>query len=82
MAKAPTLLGDVKAKLPTRRGFAPWYECLPQDLAGEVQRIKCQWRAGKLKASKTGLGNTLSRALKARGIQIGHAGVIKWLERP
>lgn len=82
MPKATSLLNDVKARLPTRRGFAPWYETLPEPIAAEVHEIKRQWLAGELPATKSALAGGLSKSLKARGIDIGHMGVIRWLERP
>jgi len=82
MAKSPSLLNDVKARLPTRRGFAPWYELLPRETAAEVIEIKRQFRTGELATTKSALADSLSKALKARGIDIGHMGVLRWLERP
>lgn len=83
MAKGKrALLDDVLGTLPTERGVKPWYETVPPDLAEELRIIKEQWLSGKLPATKTGLGYTLSRALKSRGVTIGHSGVIRWLERP
>lgn len=82
MAKNRSLLDEIKTTLPTRRGFAPWHETLPPDLREEVETIKRQWQQGALQATKTGLAQSLSKALKARGIQIGQLGVSRWLERP
>jgi hypothetical protein len=76
-----TLLDDVVATLPTRRGFRPWNEVLPSDIAAEVEEIKRQFISGELSTTKSALAMSLSRALKARGIQIGHMGVARWLEK-
>lgn len=75
------LLDAVRASLPQRKGFAPWYETLPDDLKAEVEDIKAAWKAGKIQASKTGLSASLSSALAERGIKIGHLGVTRWLEK-
>ncbi len=81
MAK-PRLIDDLKAVLNDRKGFSPWYESIPRDLAEEIGEVKGNWRAGKLVTTKTALAKGLSKVLEGRGISIGYAGVIKWLERP
>ena len=78
---AKSLMDEIKAALPSRRGFAPWYEALEPGLREEVHAIKREWLAGRLKATKTGLAQTLSLRLKARGVNIGHNGVTRWLEK-
>lgn len=81
MPKASSsLLDDVKATLPRRRGFAPWYEVLPPDLAREVADIKSKWLAGELTTTKSALAKSLASALAARGVVIGRMGVTRWLE--
>lgn len=75
-----TMIDEVASYLPKRRGSMPWYEALPPELASECEQIKEAWKAGTM-GTKTALGYALSRSLKARGIDIGHAGVIKWLEK-
>jgi len=81
MPKVKTLLDDVKAGLNDRKGTLTWFELLPPDVAEEVAAIKEAWRAGTLATTKTALGHSLARVLTARGIEIGHAGVIRWLEK-
>lgn len=81
MAK-PRLIDDVKASLNDRKGFTAWHESLPSGIAAEIGEVKSQWRAGTLGTTKTALAKSLSKALAARGVSIGHAGVIRWLERP
>jgi hypothetical protein len=78
----PTLLDDVQAGLNDRKGTLTWFELLPPEVAKEVAAIKAAWRDGTLVTTKTALGHSLSKALTARGIEIGYAGVIRWLERP
>lgn len=75
------ILDAVVAGLPGRKGLQPWYETLPPQVRKEVDDIKAGWQKGSIKASKTGLSRSLSKALKARGIDIGHKGVLAWLER-
>lgn len=81
MAKR-SLIDDVRACLNDRKGFTPWYESLPKEIAAEICEVKSQWRAGTLGTTKTALAKGISKALASRGVSIGHAGVIKWLERP
>jgi hypothetical protein len=80
MAKAKSLIEEVSDNLPRAKGLRPWYETLPSDLQSECEQIKAAWRAGKM-GTKTGLAWTLSRSLKARGIEIGHYGIVRWLEK-
>lgn len=77
-----SILDDVKASLPARKGFAPWHETLPAGVLAEITAIKESWRSGELPATKTALGTSLSKALTERGFKIGHLGVIRWLEKP
>ena len=77
---ARSLLDEVENNIPKSKGFAPWYEKLPDDIREECEQIKAAWQAGRL-GTKTGLANALSRSLKSRGIGIGCSGVIKWLEK-
>lgn len=82
MAKAKlSLLDEVKAGLPTRRGLTPWYETVPADVMQEVQQIATMWVSGELRTTKTGLGHQLSRVLKRRGLNIGPSCIIQWLGR-
>lgn len=82
MAKpAKSLLEEVKDSLPGARGPRTWYDNLPSDLRQECDKIKAAFKAGSM-GTKTGLSMTLARALKARGIEIGHSGVGTWLVRP
>lgn len=81
MAKARSLLDEVKDTLPSGRGPRTWYHALPDDIRSECDQIKAAYKAGAM-GTKTGLSAALSKALKARGIDIGHSGVITWLERP
>lgn len=75
-----SLLEAVKATLPSRKGFAPWYATLPPDLSSEVEEIKRQWLAGELATTKSALAKSLANALTARGVVIGRMGVTRWLE--
>jgi hypothetical protein len=82
MAKTSSLLDEVKANLKDRRGPASWIDLLPADLAAEAIAIKAQWRDGKLATTKTALAHSLAKGLQARGVNIGHSGVTRWLEKP
>ena len=75
------LLDDVKATLPSRRGPSPWYERLEPKLLAEMESLRSQWASGQLKATKSALGKSLSKALAARGVRINPAGVTEWLEK-
>jgi len=81
MAKARSLVDEVKSSLPSGRGPLTWYDRLSPEMRDECDKIKAAFRAGEM-GTKTGLGFTLARVLKSRGIDIGHSGVISWLERP
>lgn len=81
MAKKPSLLEEVKAGLSTRRGFASWYESLSDEMRTELDGIKSEWTGGALPTTKTTLARRLSVVLKARGVDIGHQGVLRWLEK-
>lgn len=81
MPKGLSLLDEVKSGLSSRRGFSLWYETLDSGLRTELEAIKASWLAGHLTATKTTLAKRLSTVLKGRGIDIGHQGVLRWLER-
>lgn len=78
---ASSLLDDVRATLQARKGPPPWYETLPAALKAEIDAIKADWKGGRLQATKTSLSVSISKALAARGVKIGHSGVIRWLEK-
>jgi hypothetical protein len=79
--KRASLLHDVIGSLPSK-GSPAWYTLVPTDLHDELIEIRTQFRSGKLppKTTKTGLAHALSKSLKARGVDIGHAGVLRWLD--
>lgn len=77
---AKSIVDEVLESLPKRRGFSPWYENLPDDVREECDTIKRLLHEGKA-GTKTAISHRLSRSLKARGIDIGYAGVLKWLEK-
>jgi len=81
MAKRLSLRDDVLANIP-RKGFEPWHKSLPSDIRQEVEQLRADFHAGRLGAgvTKTGLSHTLAKALRDRGVLIGHAGVRKWIE--
>jgi hypothetical protein len=82
MAKArATLLDEVRSGLKDRKGTLTWFEILQPDVRAEVSAIKREWLGGNIATTKTALARSLAKALTARGIQIGHAGVIRWLEK-
>jgi hypothetical protein len=81
MAKAKTLLDDVRAGLKDRKGTLTWFELLPPDVAEEVSSVKAAWRDGSLATTKTALAHSLAKVLSTRGIEIGYAGIIRWLEK-
>lgn len=80
MKKPPpeSITAELERMLP-RKGFAPWYATAPADVMQELEAIRERFHAGQLAGTKTGISNTLSRILQARGIKIGHAGVAAWL---
>jgi hypothetical protein len=79
--KKASLLDDVKAGIGARRGEVPWYLKAPKAVMEELDSIKRAWLDGQIATTKTQLAFSISRALKSRGISIGHSGVLAWLEK-
>lgn len=79
MPKRSTLADDVLANLPrrSRRDFASG---IPSDVLSELEQIRTDFLAGKLAATKTGLGKAISRTLAARGIDYHPVTVSRWLD--
>ena len=66
---------------PARRTLC-WYERLPPELLAELEEVKREYRAGTLKASKTGLAMTISTQLRLRGLSdVGRQGIEAWLRK-
>ena len=78
MAK-PVLLDEVLANLPrrTRTSFAG---TLPADILAEVEEIRSEFLAGRIKATKTGLGRAIAKSLAGRGINAHQSTVTRWLD--
>ena len=78
MAK-PVLLDDVLANLPqrTRTSFA---DVLPPEILAELEEIRSEFRAGRISATKTGLGKAISKSLATRGINAHQGTVTRWLD--
>ena len=78
MAK-PVLLDDVLANLPqrTRTSFA---DVLPPEILAELEEIRSEFRAGRIAATKTGLGKAISKSLATRGINAHQGTVTRWLD--
>jgi hypothetical protein len=78
--KTPRLIDQVRESMP-KKGMAPWYTQISPALAAELEEVVKSFKAGKIKGSKTGLANSIAKALQSRGIPIGLRGVQSWLER-
>lgn len=78
MAK-PVLLDDVLANLPqrTRTSFA---DVLPPEILAELEEIRSEFRAGRITATKTGLGKAIAKSLATRGINAHQTTVTRWLD--
>lgn len=78
MAK-PVLLDDVLANLPqrTRTSFA---DVLPPEILAELEEIRSEFRAGRITATKTGLGKAISKSLATRGINAHQGTVTRWID--
>ena len=78
MAK-PGLLDDVLTNLPrrTRQSFA---DVLPPEILAELEEIRSEFRAGRITATKTGLGKAISKSLATRGINAHQGTVTRWLD--
>lgn len=82
MKKPPTLLDQLPNALHAR-GPQPWHTTLPPAIRDELHDIRARFQAKTLPGSPTkhGLAKALSTLLKARGVTIGHQGVLTWLEK-
>lgn len=78
MAKR-VLLDEVLANLPqrTRQSFA---DVLPPEILKELEEIRSEFRAGRITATKTGLGKAISKSLATRGINAHQGTVTRWLD--
>lgn len=64
-----------------RNGPASWWERVAPEHLDELHAIKAQWKAGNLGKRKKTLARSLSANMRERGISdVGHQGVITWLE--
>ena len=91
MAKSPpasrpaskSLSDAIRAAIPPPpRRTLPWHERLPADVLAELEEVKREYRAGTLKASKTGLAMTISTQLRLRGLSdVGRQGIEAWLRK-
>lgn len=78
MAK-PGLLAEVIANIP-QRTRRTWADTLPPDVLAEVEEIRAEFRAGRIAATKTGLGKAIAVTLAARGIECHPLTVVRWLD--
>lgn len=68
------------ARVP-KKGALPWYQTLDAETKAELDSIRTRFWRGELgRATKTGLSHAVSETLMERGILIGYAGVLTWLE--
>lgn len=74
------LMDEVRELLP-RKGIQPWFLTIDKELQTELEGIRDDFHAGKMGpgVTKTGLSHAISKALQQRGLEIGHAGVMRWL---
>lgn len=80
MAKKVGLLDEVLGRLsrPKRRR---WIDGVPQDICGELGQVREQFRGGLMgRTSANGLANLLVESLAARGIQVHHSTLVRWLK--
>lgn len=73
------LLDEIMRRLP-KRGFTPWHEKLDPAMRAEIEQIKADFHSGRLAATKTGLAMAISATMREAGVEIGRAGVTRWLE--
>lgn len=64
-----------------RRGFLPWCDRLPPDLASEVVDFHARWVAGEFGPHARPVALLVSRWLEGRGVHVGEQGVTAWLKR-
>ena len=64
-----------------KKGAVPWHQALDAETQAELEGIRTRFWRGELgRATKTGLAHAVSESLIERGVHIGYAGVLRWLE--
>lgn len=81
MPKAPSLIEEIVALVPTEKGREkPWQDKIDPAVRAELEQLKSDWKAGKVKGTRVGMARAISETLKRRGVySIGVQGVTKWL---
>lgn len=78
--KRPTILDELRACPKPRRGTPSWYEQIEdKSLRRELDDVRAAVRSGEITTPRLTLAKALSRSLAARGVVIGHQGIIRWL---
>ena len=78
-AKASILAEAVSAAVVTH-GTQPWHRRVAAEHQAELQQVKADWKAGKIKLPLRVFAKSLSRVLQSREISsVGHQGVESWL---
>lgn len=81
MAKKAGLLDEVLSRLsrPKRRR---WIDGVPPDICGELEQVREQFCGGLMgRTSANGLANLLAESLAARGVQVHHTTLVRWLKK-
>lgn len=81
MAKRESVVDEVAGFIQQAKSPARWHERVAAEHVDTLAEIKAAWRAGRLGKSKKGAAVGIAKFLQAKGIaNIGHNGVIAWLE--
>lgn len=78
MGRTPTFLNDVIATLTSKTA---WHQRLPKDVADELDEVRASFRKGLLLGKPYQVAAAVSKAAKARGVELPSDKVIvKWLK--
>ena len=81
MAKATSVIDEVRALIPQTVGVRPWWERLDATQSKMVAEILEAWHGGVFGTQRRTAARAISQTLKRHGIDIGEQGVEGWLRR-
>lgn len=75
-----SLLEEAVSTAVVTHGTQPWYRRVSAEHQAELQQVKADWKAGRIKLPLRVFARSLSKVLNDRGISpVGHQGVESWL---
>jgi len=76
----PSLLNEAVSTAVVTHGTQPWHRRVAEEHQAELQRVKSDWKAGRIKLPLRVFARSLSKVLQERGISsVGFQGVESWL---